>query len=965
LAHLLEHRHHVTEVLTIQEMWSSDATNLEICNDLAVIKTQGAKVEQSQAWQFGAFTLLPAQRLLLDRDAPVRVGGRALDVLIVLVEAAGKIVGRDELIASVWKKVVVDEGSLRVHVAALRRALGDDGDARRYIVNVPGQGYSFVGDVSPSAPANLTGGWPKLDVGRRPLPPLLANVVGRDDSIREVCCMVAEHRLVTVVGAGGVGKTTVALAAGAQLATHYRDGARFVDLAPLTDARHVANVWANAIDPSQPISDQRELGALLADRQMLIVLDNCEHVVQAAAAVAEAVLACAQGVHVLATSREPLRATGEWVIRLASLELPPASGRLTAKQASAFAAVQLFTQRTAASFAGFTFTDADVPHVTEICWRLDGIPLAIELAAGRVAQLGLRGLSAGLEDRFAVLTKGLRTALPRQQTLRAAIDWSYELLSEDQQAVLRRLAIFAGAFSFDSAVAVCEDDLSADTCDAIDELVQKSLITIDTGTDIARYRLLEMTRAYAIEKLDDAGELVAASRSHALHICSVFERLEADSPLYGAAWDAGRARWMDDIQLAVQASFCTLRDPGLGMQLLGATASVWYQRSLMDEYRTRAEEALEKAGDLAEQPEATLMRLWYSLVLCYWYTKGPGPDMARAARRAYDLARRLRNVNFERLALWGLWQERNGSGEYAEALGLAREYAALTPPGTEPEAAIMGRRMTQWSLHLVGEQDSSREEATIAMGLIGRIDHHRALGRYQLDPCAATNAALSRALWIRGCPDQALAVAAEAVLSARSAQHALTLCFALFNQCTVLLWCGRWADLGRQADALIEVSTDRRLGLWKGWGQTFKDAHAYGAQGVVVSQWRNPVCSLLQIEVMATVSDELLDGDALARAEAGQCPWCAPEVLRAQGEKLLHQGSSPQEGEQWFIRSLDLARSTTALSWELRAATSLARCWLTQNRRDEATALLAGVLERYTEGFDTLDVQRAQQMLQG
>jgi predicted ATPase len=696
-----------------------------------------------------------------------------------------------------------------------------------------------------------------------------------------------------------------------------------------------------------------------------IVLDNCEHVVQAAAAAAEAVLASAPGVRVLATSREPLRATGEWVIRLASLELPPASSQLAAQEANEFAAVRLFTQRTAANLAGFTLTDDDVPHVTEICWRLDGIPLALELAAGRVAQLGLRGLSARLEDRFAVLTKGRRTALPRQQTLRAAIDWSYELLSEDQKAVLRRLSIFAGAFSFDSAVAVCEDDLSADTCDAIDELALKSLITIDTGSDIARYRLLEVTRAYALEKLKDAGEWVTASRNHAQHVCSVFERLEADSPLYGAAWDAGRARWMDDIQLAVQASFCTLRDPGLAMRLLGATASVWYQRSLMDEYRTRAEEALEKAGDLAEQPAATLMRFWYSLVLCYWYTKGPGPDLTRAARQTYDLARRSRSVDFQRLSLWGLWQECNGSGDYAQAHGLAREYAALTPPGTEAEAAILGRRMMQWSLHFVGEQASSQEEATIALSLIRRIDPHRALGRYQLDPHAATNAGLSRALWIQGFPADALAAAAEAVRSARSAQHALTLCFALFGQCSVLLWCGRWADLARLADELMEVSTNRRLGLWKGWGQTFKDAHACGAQGVVVPQWRNPACGPLQLEMMATVSDELLDDDVLVRAEAGHCPWCAPEVLRMQGEKLLRQGSSPQEAEWWFIRALDLARSSKALSWELRAATSLARCWLSQDRRVEATALVAGVLERYTEGFDTLDLQRAQQMLQG
>jgi predicted ATPase/DNA-binding winged helix-turn-helix (wHTH) protein len=916
-------------------------------------------MQAPQAWQFGAFKLLPTQRLLLDGNAPVRVGGRALDLLIVLVEAAGKVVGRDELMASVWKKVVVDEGSLRVHVAALRRALGDDGETRRYIVNVPGRGYSFVGQVSQSVPSSENGTWPKLDEAINPMPPPLVSVIGRDDAIREVGCMVAEHRLVTVVGAGGVGKTTVALAAATQLAALYPDGARFVDLAPLTDARQVANVWANAIDPSQPVSDERELGALSADLKMLIVLDNCEHVVHAAATVAEAVLTSAPGVHVLATSREPLRATGEWVIRLPSLELPPASGRLTAQQANAFAAVQLFTQRTAASFAGFTFTDDDVPPVTEICWRLDGIPLALELAAGRVAQLGLRSLSSLLEDRFAVLTKGRRTALPRQQTLRAAIDWSYDLLSEDQKAVLRRLSIFAGAFSFDSAVAVCEDDVSADPCDAIDELVLKSLITVDTGTDIARYRLLEVTRAYALDKLKDAGELVAASRSHAQHVCSVFERLEAKLPLERAIGDAGHLRWIDDIQIAVQMSFSTLNDPNLGMRLLATTAPVWYQRSLLHEYRTRAEEAIEKAGELAEQPDGTLMRLWHSLGHCYWHTRGPHPDVARAFGRAYDLARQLRNLDFERRACWGLWVERAGSGDYAAALDLAREHAALTPPGTEPATAIQSRRMLQLSLHLTGDQVSSQDEATTALSLIRQTDQHSAIGRFQLDHHAATNTVLSRTLWIRGFPAQALAVAAEAVQSARSTQHALTLCFALFAQCAVLLWCGRWADLGRQADALLEVTTDRRLGFWKAWGQTFKDAHAYGAQGVMAPRWRSAVAGPQQLEVMATVSDELLDSDALIRAEAGQCPWCAPEVLRAQGEKLVRQGSSPEDAQRWFVRSLDLARSSQALSWELRAATSLARCWMSRDRRDEAAALLAGVLERYTEGFDTLDVQRA------
>jgi predicted ATPase/DNA-binding winged helix-turn-helix (wHTH) protein len=922
-------------------------------------------VDQPQAWQFGPFSLLPAQRLLLDGEAPVRVGGRALDILIALVERAGQVIDRDELIASVWTKVIVYEGSLRVHIAALRQALGDDGEGRRYIVNIPGRGYSFVGDAKPRAPSSTARTDRVVGLKPRRLPPLLVSVIGRDDAIDEVVANVAEQRLVTVVGTGGIGKTTVALAAANQLAARYRDGAIFIDLAPLTDPRRVAVQVAHAVTDAPLVSGAHDLEELLADRQMLIVLDNCEHVVEAATTVAEIILAAAPGVRLLATSREPLRAAGECVVRLSTLEMPPASAKLSARQALGFSAIELFTKRTAATLGAFALTDEDVPLVIEISRHLDGIPLAIELAAGRVAQLGLRGLLAALQDRFAVLTKGRRTALPRQQTLRAAIDWSYDLLSEDEKAVLRRLSIFAGAFTFDSAVAVCEDNSSADACDAMDGLLLKSLISFDTANNVPRYRLLEVTRAYALEKLKEAGELLAVSRSHAEHVCSIFERLEAESPLDLADEDAYHAHLIDDIQLAVQASFTILRDTSLGIRLLATTASVWYQRSLLDEYRKRAEEALERAAELPEQPAPTLMHLWHSLGHCYWHTKGPHPDVARAFGETFELARKLENVDFERRALWGLWAERAGSGAYAAALDLARKHAALLPLGTEPEVEIRSRLIVQLSLHLMGNQASSQEEAMTALRLIGRTDDQRTLGQFQLDPRAETNTVLARALWIRGFPGQALEVAAEAVRSARSTQHALTLCYALFGQCGVLLWCGRWADLGRQAEELIEVSTAKRLGLWRSWGQTFKDAWTYGTEGVIAPQWRDALRIPHQLEIMATGSEELLVNEVVDRAQAGQCPWCAPEVLRAHGEKLLRQGASPQEGEHWFERSLELARSSGALSWELRAATSLARCWSSQNRRDEAKELLAGVLGRCTEGLDTLDVRRARLLQQG
>jgi predicted ATPase len=560
-----------------------------------------------------------------------------------------------------------------------------------------------------------------------------------------------------------------------------------------------------------------------------------------------------------------------------------------------------------------------------------------------------------------VLGKGRRTAVPRQQTLRATLDWSYELLSDEEQAVLRRLSVFAGAFTFDSAAAVCEDDRPGEPCEAIDDLVLKSLVVVDTGANLARYRLLEATRAYAFEKLSAAGELEAASRAHAQHVCHVFEQMDTASSLDDAA---GHGRWMDDIQVAVQASFATLRDVGLGMRLLATTAPVWYERFLLDEYRQKAEMALQEARGLAEQPEETLMRLWHSLGHCYWHIKGPHPDVTRAFARAYEIAQRLQNADFERRALWGLWVVQAGLGHYAASLDLARKHTAVASPGVDVAVQIQGQHITQLSLHLMGDQAASREVATSTLGLLRRIGKRRPPCRFHLEPRSETNTVLARTLWIQGLPDQALSVAAEAVQSARSAQHDLTLCFALFGQCAVLMWCGRWADLGRQADVLLSVAVSRRLSYWTAWGQTFKDAHAYVANGVVVPRWQRPIVGAHQLELMATVSDEMLDAEALARAESGKAGWCAPELFRAQGTKLRREDASPREVEPWFARALNEARLSQALAWELRSATSLAQCWLSQDRRDDAVGLLSGVLARYTEGFDSVDVQRARQIVQ-
>src|ERR1700730_15126407 len=422
-----------------------------------------------ETFAFGSFRLIPAQRMLLEDEKPLRLGSRALDILVTLVESAGETIGKDRLIARAWPDTVVEENALRVHVAALRKALGDGRGGNRYIVTIPGRGYSFIAPVTREqrqpaiAPTNGT-------AVRGNLPAPLTRIVGRDDIIAALAAELAQRRLLTIVGPGGIGKTTVAVAVAEALSSSYADGVWFVGLASLPDPDLVASALGTVLGLSLPGANPLSgLAGWLRDKHALIVLDSCEHVIGAVAAIAEAILKAAARVSILATRREPLRAGGEWVHRLSSLELPPRSENLTLDGALQYSAVQLFNERALAITDGFALGDEDVAPVLEICHRLDGVPLALELPAARVDVFGVKGLAARLDDRFTVLTGGRRTALPRHQTLRAAMDWSYELLPEAEQIILRRVAVFQGDFTIDAAAAAASDERigTADVFEAI------------------------------------------------------------------------------------------------------------------------------------------------------------------------------------------------------------------------------------------------------------------------------------------------------------------------------------------------------------------------------------------------------------------------------------------------------------------------------------------------------------------
>src|SRR6266699_2897300 len=455
-----------------------------------------------QAISFGPYRLLSAQRLLLEGDTPVRLGSRAFDTLAALVGRAGEVVGKEELIARVWPQTFVEDANLKIQVSALRRALGDGHAGRRFIVTVPGQGYNFVAAVSLEEPLRASLPPTIAPAGVHNLPLAVTRMIGRDESVTALVSRQSRERLLTIVGPGGIGKTTLALAVAEHMIGDYEDGVWLVDLAPLGDPRlvpsAVATVLGLEVRTDNPLPG---LVAALTDKRMLLLLDNCEHVIDAAASLATAVLTGVPRVNILATSREPLGAAGERVHRLGPLSSPPTSSGLTAAEAAAFPAVQLFVERVTAIVEDFALTDANAAPVVEICQRLDGLPLAIEFAAPRVEVLGVAGLAAGLDRSLPMLTARRRASMPRHRTMRAVVDWSFGLLSEDEQLFLRALGIFAGGFTVEAAAALALDPATTrvDAIDSLADLVAKSLIVADVSSAKPWFRLLDTTRAFAIE----------------------------------------------------------------------------------------------------------------------------------------------------------------------------------------------------------------------------------------------------------------------------------------------------------------------------------------------------------------------------------------------------------------------------------------------------------------------------------
>jgi predicted ATPase/DNA-binding winged helix-turn-helix (wHTH) protein len=925
---------------------------------------------------FEGFQLWPAARVLTRNNEPVQLGARALDILIALVERAGQVVSKAELFALVWPGRFIEESNLRVHIAAVRKALGDGRSGTRLIASVPGRGYTFVAEVARisarDGEAELRAA-PAASANHGIVPVALTRIFGRDKVVSEIADELPRKRLVTITGTGGIGKTAVALAVAQHVASTYRDGVQIIDLAPLAHPALVAAHLASLL--RLPALDREPLQNTLAQlrpRAQLIVFDNCEHVIDTASEVAEAILAHAPDIHMLATSREPLRAAGEWVQRLTPLAVPPATQGLNAEEAMRFAAVQLFVERLRAYDGSFALADNDASIIAEICARLDGLPLAIELAATRVPLFGLRGLADRLDDRFSILTKGRRTAVPRHQTLGAMIDWSYEGLSNTEKMAWRRLSVFPGSFTIEAADAIANDNSASgfSVVDVLDDLLEKSLIVVDSSTGDTRYRLLESLRLYAFTKLLENQEAQAIRRRHAQYwyehnVGSGDNWIEIPN----ADWLIKHGPDIADLRAALDWAFAPGGDSVLGIRIAAASAPVWFKMLLLPELRRYLEHAIALSEGMTEIDDAVLIRLHVALGHAIFHGLGPVPEVAKALSTACGIARRAGDLNSRLQTLWALYGHHSTVGEYEPMASAVSEVAAILADHPEPIIAATFNRMAALSSHLLGMQEDALRHAEEALRYPAVQRHD---GGFVYDHKTASSAHYCRTLWMLGRPDQAAQVVGATI------EHALRIdqpfafgYFLVLGACPVAIWNGDLAALRRYVDLLLDEAIGVPLTIWRIEGEfyarvlAFLDAPESERSPALVAQLLERRLTPYQAERLSTFARQLLHPEPLAQAMRGVMNWCTAEILRKRGETLLANGgrNGNSEAENLFLRSIDISQRQKALSWELRTATSLARLWQDRSQKAQARDILSRVYERFTEGFTTRDLVEAKSLL--
>lgn len=945
---------------------------------------------------FGPFCVVAAKRLLTKDGIAVEIGGRALDLLIALLERPGTVLSKRELINMVWPDTIVEEGSLRFHMTGLRRILGDGEDGARYIATQVGVGYAFVAPLekvkSPSAQskvAELTRDVidnKRFITGVGSLPPRL-NLIGRETDVQLVVGHLVQPKLFTIVGAGGVGKTSLAVEVAYQISTQIYDRVRFVDLAQVEDADLVVSALAGALDiPAQAEDPMLVLLAHLRAHKLLMVIDNCEHLIDAVSAVVEQIRYAAPHVGLLATSREPLRVRDEYVHWLNPLAFPQQPQDLCVEELLTYPAIKLFVERASSGNTALVLEASDAQLVADMCRRLEGMALPIELAAVRVASHGLSATHALMGELFSLGWSGRRTAMPRHQTLRAMLDWSYELLTPLEQLVFERLSVFVGPFSQDAAAQIITDEQIEliKVVAILDELASKGLVSVDHSSTFAAYRLLEMTRAFTREKLAIRGEreVNGLAFRHAAFYTQLLGKLgNTPSEIFASA--TRLASQLGNIRSALEWSFGPQGSPGLALPLAAASAQVFLHFSLLVECRawcSRATELLE-LGFFGTPVE---MELQAALGLVLMFTRGNSKAAETSLIRALEISVSLSDY-WSQLRLLGrlqIFYER--TGDFASSLAWAEKAVEVGHAIGEPEAFAVAASLAGVSHHLLGDQVLARQELEASLRNSAPSQRSSTI-YYGFDHRNRTGLALARTLWLQGFPDQARHWATKVEAEAATLEHSVTYCIALIWTMCIYIWTGDLDEATASLESFAKVAEENAFGPYMAACKGFKAAIAIRA-GQPFGAVECLEESLAQLQAMRyellTTSFEiaLVEGLILNSEYLKALPivertilhcrksgdaFALPELLRLKAG-ICHAINPENSAATHALleESLALSQKQGARAWTLRTTMDLALLSLGEGAKAQAVESLSNCREWVCEGYDSLDVKRLETLWQ-
>jgi predicted ATPase/DNA-binding winged helix-turn-helix (wHTH) protein len=933
-------------------------------------------------YEYGDWEVDLAGRELRSCGKRVPLGDRAFGIIEILVESAGALVTKQQIINHVWPKATVEAHTLQVHVSAVRKALGADRDL---LQTASGHGYRLVGNWETNQNGSTTS--PSVSVavstarqGPQSTSSLATSaLIGRAASLATLQEVLSSYRTVTLIGPGGIGKS--ALSRGlSDLSTPPRKGHQvFIELALLQNAKLLPSVVARGLglklgdDEITPDS----VATAINGRSLFIVLDNCEHVIDAAAQFAEAIVRNCPLTTILATSREALRIEGEYVYRVPPLDVPPEHAA-NDDNILAHSAVQLFTSRVRALNSAYLPSSEELSKIAAICRSLDGIPLAIEFAAARAATLGAHQVESHLKDRFTLLVGGRRTALPRQQTLRATLDWSYDLLRESERWGLCFFAILVEPFSIETAEKLfATEKTTPGTLDLVHSLVAKSLIVAESRGGETKYRLLETIRSYGLAKLNEGGQLDHVSRQHARYCLDVLERTELD--WQGAAKADARPALeslLGDVRSAIDWAFAPTGDPKLGISLVAASAAHFMHLSLVNECRQHVSRAIGVLRSSTTHDPYGEMRLLTAQGMASLSATSEGPETRKIFARALAIADQLNDEDYRVRALWGLCTTCFNDGDFLAATDMARRFHDAATASGDPRAMISGDLLLGGVLFVVGNHAAARGHIE---RLVAREDlpvPRRVLGL----------GLLGAILWHHGQLDRSKHCLEESIQAAVQSNQVLALCTTLTNYvCMTFLGRGELDDADRALKILVEYATKYELTYWLTWSTCF--------QGALLTERgelkRGLVLMGSVFEKVSKVADHPrftglrgLYAEALAQAgrleEALQIVdqtldmirpkgqlYVLPELLRIKSEILRRRDDpvSLSKARELLDEGLDLARKQGSFRAQIRLAASLAKLKQSDVAHAAAVNELAQIYGRFSDGFETADLRSARTVL--